>query len=182
MPPESGDRTDSYWGHKPIVAIERARLLTAAEIQTLDSVFRDTPAIRQAWVGIYGEEDRFAHSWDYEGDYLWHFLRLNDLLDEARAAVWSAGAGAGLPGALDPNRAKLERNWIEMRMRPSLSAWLAATTKNLAAPGPIWGAALAAEAAVLAFATRTLDPERAIIRPWEAAVEALPDWRPSPSP
>jgi hypothetical protein len=181
MPPKSEFETDRYWGDRPVDAIERGRRLMSGEIETLDSVFRDSPAIGHAWVGIYGGEDEFAHSWDYEGDYLWHFLRLKDLLDEARAAVWSAGAEAGVRGAEDPNRAELERNWINMRMRPSLPAWLAATADALAAPGPIWGAVFAVEAAVLAFATATLDPERVIIRPWEAAIEAIPEWRPSPS-
>jgi hypothetical protein len=95
MPPKSEDETDRYWGDRPVDAIARARRLTSREIETLDSVFRDSPAI---------------------------------------------------------------------------------------GPGPIWGAVFAVEAAVLAFATATLDSERVIIRPWEAAIGAIPEWRPSPEP
>jgi hypothetical protein len=166
-----------------MLADDLARIgrLTLTEIAALDRSFRATPGMGVAWTWAFVGEIRYAHNYGYEA--LWD--RIDDLkatLDAARAAVWAAALKAGVEGADDPGRPELERRWIGVRSDPTPTIWDVAAAEVLAAPGPTWGAALAAEAAILVFWGGHLDPDRALISPWEAVIEALPRWRPSQPP
>jgi hypothetical protein len=158
-------------------AIERARRLTPEEITTLDEAFRDTDAIGSAWSWAYGGEVKYANNYDYQA--LWDGIdALNADLDDARAAVFAAAVAARVPGSDDPGHADLTRRWTSVRLNATPARWSEAAAVVLAAPGPTWGAALAVEAAVLAFAGGHLDPDRALIRPWELVIEPFPTWLP----
>jgi hypothetical protein len=171
VPPELGPTTEQPTVGRPLAElIERADRLTADEIAALDRAFRNTPAIGLAWTWAYGGEVMWANCYDYEGN--WDQLdALKANLDDARAAVWSAAVAAKVPGSDDPGRIELERRWTSIRVNPTLARWSEAADEVLAAPGPTWGAALAVEAAILAFAGGHLDPDRALIRPWEEVIE-----------
>jgi hypothetical protein len=157
--------------------IERAGRLSIDEIVALDRVFRDTPGIGRAWAWAYSGQIRHAHDYDYETH--WDAIDgSNVAMDQSRAAVWSAAVRQSIPGWDDPRRAELDRIWAGVRWRATPGRWSEAAAAVLAAPGPTWGAALAVEALVLAAWVGVLDPDRALIRPWEVAIEALPRWLP----
>jgi len=170
MPAESEPAPTGYWGHEPIGVIARARRVTAEEIAELDRVFRDTSGIGRAWIHAYFEARRYAASWDYVGDHLWHFYELRHLMDEAREAVWSAAAVAGSTGFDHSRRTALEERWSRLTIRADQEEW----DSIAAEPGALWGAALAVECAVLGFATMVQETTRALVRPWEAVIGAVP--------
>ncbi len=170
MPAESEPARTGYWGHEPIGVIARARRLTTEEITELDRVFRDTSGIGQAWIDAYFGAHAYAASWDYHGDHFDHFIQLGDLMDQARAVVWSAALAAGDTGFDDSRRTALEERWSRLTIRADEEEWHSVAAE----PGAAWGAVLAAECAVLGFATVVQETTHALVRPWEAVIGGGP--------
>jgi hypothetical protein len=154
---------------------DRAGRLSVDEIVALDRIFRATPGIGRAWSWAYAGQIRHANNYDYQTH--WDAIDgSKDAMDQGRAAVWSAALRHSVLGSDDSRRAELDRIWTDVRWNATPGRWSDAATELLAVPGPTWGAALAVEAFVLAVWVGVLDPDRALIRPWEIVIEALPDW------
>jgi hypothetical protein len=152
--------------------IERAERLTVDEIVTLDRVLREIPDIATVWSWAYGGQVKYAINYDYESH--WDEIRLVDaVMDKARGAVWSAAIRQSVPGSRVPRRWGL---WTNVRSDATPERCAAAMAEVLAEAGPTWGAALAVESFILANQIGVTGPDRALVRSWEAAIEAFPGW------
>ena len=157
--------------------MERAAALTSDEIVALDRAFRETPGLAVAWTWAYAGQIRHANNYDYPSH--WDAVEASNVaMDASRAAVWSAARRQSIPGSDDPGQADLDRRWTRVRWNASPERWAEMAMEVLAAPGPTWGAALAVEAFLLANWVGVLDPDRALIRPWEMVIEPFPGWVP----